>query len=220
MPFYAVKTGKKPGVYKTWGDCQSQTVGFNGAQFKKFDTQAEAEDFVRGGAKVSPAKIGATTSKRGAAAAHEPEDRTSPKRKLKPAGVTGKNQANVYVEGVCYIKGKSGVGVFWGDGSNRNISEELIIDGVPSMNRSAVQAAVRALKQAKELNLSKVTINSSNSFLVQSMTQWVPKWINNGWKTTKGKPVANAEDLQQLAEVAENLDVEWVGRFSPGHTYV
>lgn len=30
--FYAVRAGKKPGVYKTWDQCQAQISGFKGAQ--------------------------------------------------------------------------------------------------------------------------------------------------------------------------------------------
>ena len=45
------------------------------------------------------------------------------------------------------------------------------------------------------------------------MTQWAPKWLQNGWKTTKGKPVTNAADLQELAQEMEGLEVEWVTIF-------
>ncbi|KAI1842747.1 hypothetical protein JX265_005073 [Neoarthrinium moseri] len=46
--FYAVRAGKVPGVYKTWAECQEQISGFKGAQFKKFETQQDAEDFAAG----------------------------------------------------------------------------------------------------------------------------------------------------------------------------
>lgn len=44
--FYAVMTGKKPGVYKTWPECQAQVKGFRNAQYKKFPTLEEAQAFV------------------------------------------------------------------------------------------------------------------------------------------------------------------------------
>ena len=37
--YYAVKKGKKPGVYRTWDECKAQTDGFSGAIFKSFKTQ-------------------------------------------------------------------------------------------------------------------------------------------------------------------------------------
>lgn len=30
--YYAVKAGKKPGVYTSWKECQDNTTGFRGAQ--------------------------------------------------------------------------------------------------------------------------------------------------------------------------------------------
>lgn len=46
MSYYAVREGRQPGVYRTWADCQAQVSKHSGAVFKKFDTQAEAEEFV------------------------------------------------------------------------------------------------------------------------------------------------------------------------------
>ncbi|CEP18862.1 hypothetical protein [Parasitella parasitica] len=45
--YYAVMVGKKPGVYKTWSECQTQVKGFRNAQYKKFPTLTEAEAFVK-----------------------------------------------------------------------------------------------------------------------------------------------------------------------------
>lgn len=44
--YYAVKTGKKVGVYETWAECQVQVTGFSGAKYKKFGTFEEALDFI------------------------------------------------------------------------------------------------------------------------------------------------------------------------------
>jgi len=34
--FYAVKIGKKPGIYTSWEECQKQVKGYSGSQFKSF----------------------------------------------------------------------------------------------------------------------------------------------------------------------------------------
>lgn len=46
MKFYAVKTGRVPGIYKTWAECQKQTVGYSGAIFKSFPTEQEAQNYL------------------------------------------------------------------------------------------------------------------------------------------------------------------------------
>lgn len=40
--FYTVWKGRTPGVYQTWQACEEQIKGFEGAQYKSFDTQEEA----------------------------------------------------------------------------------------------------------------------------------------------------------------------------------
>jgi hypothetical protein len=43
---YAVRVGRKPGIYSNWPECQAQVKGFPGAKFKKFESQIEACEFV------------------------------------------------------------------------------------------------------------------------------------------------------------------------------
>ena len=41
--FYVVWVGHKPGVYKTWADCDAVIQGFRGAKYKSFPTLESAE---------------------------------------------------------------------------------------------------------------------------------------------------------------------------------
>lgn len=47
--FYGVKSGRTPGIYGTWAECQKQIHGFSGAVYKSFSAKEEAEAFVNGG---------------------------------------------------------------------------------------------------------------------------------------------------------------------------
>ena len=66
--YYAVRKGKKPGIYRTWPETQRQVSGFSGAQYKSFTTQAEAEAFMNGQSTTQRSKparsVGATTTVR------------------------------------------------------------------------------------------------------------------------------------------------------------
>ena len=44
--FYAVRKGKKPGIYMSWDMCKQQTAGFSGAEFKSFPTKEAAEEYI------------------------------------------------------------------------------------------------------------------------------------------------------------------------------
>lgn len=46
MKFYAVKKGKRPGIYTSWDETKKQVSGFSGAVYKSFKTLKEAEDFI------------------------------------------------------------------------------------------------------------------------------------------------------------------------------
>ncbi|MFV0394673.1 MAG: viroplasmin family protein [Coprobacillaceae bacterium] len=50
--YYAVKIGKKPGIYETWDQCKEQVSGFSGAQYKSFTSLQEAKEFI-----VPPKKV-------------------------------------------------------------------------------------------------------------------------------------------------------------------
>ncbi|NXD81391.1 RNH1 Ribonuclease, partial [Halcyon senegalensis] len=47
--FYAVRNGRRTGVYRTWAECQEQVNKFPSASFKKFSTEKDAWAFVRAG---------------------------------------------------------------------------------------------------------------------------------------------------------------------------
>lgn len=46
--FYTVWSGKSPGVYASWKECEEQVKGVEGAKYKSFDTREEAEKALQG----------------------------------------------------------------------------------------------------------------------------------------------------------------------------
>lgn len=46
--YYAVKNGRKIGVFETWDECKSQVQGYKGAIYKSFKTYDEAKNFIIG----------------------------------------------------------------------------------------------------------------------------------------------------------------------------
>lgn len=54
--YYAVRKGKRPGIYLTWAQAQPQVSGFSGAQYAGFATKAEAEAFMQGEHSASTTK--------------------------------------------------------------------------------------------------------------------------------------------------------------------
>ncbi|KYZ76892.1 hypothetical protein AXX12_18490 [Anaerosporomusa subterranea] len=45
--YYAVRTGRTPGIYYSWDECKRQVIGFPNAFFKGFPTKEEALNFIQ-----------------------------------------------------------------------------------------------------------------------------------------------------------------------------
>ena len=46
MKFYAVRVGKKTGIFPTWEECREQVEGFYGAEYKSFSTKEDALNYL------------------------------------------------------------------------------------------------------------------------------------------------------------------------------
>ena len=44
--FYAVKVGRKTGIFDNWKDCENQILGFSGAIYKSFENYDMCKDFL------------------------------------------------------------------------------------------------------------------------------------------------------------------------------
>lgn len=58
--FYAVKIGKKPGIYDNWEQCKEQVFKVKGSQCKKFASKKEAQAWLDKTSSTDPSKTEAT----------------------------------------------------------------------------------------------------------------------------------------------------------------
>ena len=49
MKYYAVKKGRKTGIFDDWDSCRAQVEGFSGAEYKSFLKEADAQEYLKGG---------------------------------------------------------------------------------------------------------------------------------------------------------------------------
>lgn len=52
MPYYAVRVGRIPGIYRSWNECQSHTKGYSNAEFKRFNDMYSAEQYLTRSSRV------------------------------------------------------------------------------------------------------------------------------------------------------------------------
>ncbi|MEU5421216.1 ribonuclease H [Streptomyces sp. NPDC001407] len=58
-------------------------------------------------------------------------------------------------------------------------------------------------------------VRMDSQYAMKAVTQWLPGWKRNGWKTSGGKPVANRELVERIDELLTGRDVEF--RYVPAH---
>lgn len=131
--FYGVAVGRQPGVYTEWSAAQEAFKGWKGPKFRKFDTRAEAEAFVRSyGAANRSANAASQEGEGDEVGDSEPPPAKKAKKTTKPAnprtGVTV-----VYTDGSSLGNGRlgatAGVGVFFGVADPRLVSASPIRAG-------------------------------------------------------------------------------------------
>ncbi|NP_001272738.1 ribonuclease H1 [Otolemur garnettii] len=239
--FYAVRRGRKTGVFLTWNECRAQVDRFPAARFKKFATEDEAWAFVRNSASpdgseglenkhVQESQM--KTSKR----PREPLDRdegdsAEPCAKHlrqdaeAAAPSVGKDAFSymgdsvvVYTDGCCSSNGRrrarAGIGVYWGPGHPLNVGIRL--PGRQTNQRAEIHAACKAIEQAKAQNINKLVLYTDSMFTINGITNWVQGWKKNGWRTSTGKEVINKEDFMALEELTQDMDIQWM--HIPGHS--
>lgn len=59
---YAVRKGKKTGLFYTWDECKQAVHGYSGAEYKSFLTKEEAEEFLNIGRKKTEEKFRNTST--------------------------------------------------------------------------------------------------------------------------------------------------------------
>ncbi|XP_078069325.1 ribonuclease H1 [Mustelus asterias] len=238
--YYAVRAGRKPGVYATWDECKEQVDKFPSASFKKFATEEDAWSFV--GTVASSSQVALTECRDQSNSANEElkrENSSGEKRSLasdtddEPCTKRFKSTepfsdserkftymgdaVAVYTDGCCTGNGqkraKAGIGVYWGPGHSLNLSERL--PGRQTNQRAEIVAACRAIEQAKELNIEKLIIFTDSMFTINGITKWIKSWKTNGWKLSSGGSVINKQDFERLDKLNSGINVEWM--HVPGH---
>ncbi len=58
-------------------------------------------------------------------------------------------------------------------------------------------------------------VRMDSQYAMKAVTQWLPGWKRNGWKTAAGKPVANRELVESIDALLAERDVEF--RYVPAH---
>lgn len=194
--YYAVKKGRRPGIYKTWAECQKEVSGYPNAKFKGFLTLEGANEWLQATENtVIPTKA-----------------------------VNYSNNILVYTDGGSRNHGnklgqhvKADDKAAWAyfiktkDQSYTGTAGEF---GATN-NKMEITALIQALTKLLELGLQDQPITAildSHYVLDPIMKGWLTNWQRRGWLTAGGKPVANQklwEEIFSLLPQFPNLHFDW-----------
>jgi ribonuclease HI len=74
-------------------------------------------------------------------------------------------------------------------------------------NRMELTAAINGLKALRET--CEVELVTDSQYLKQGITQYLARWLTNGWRTSNRKPVQNQDLWRELHDVASQHTIRW-----------
>lgn len=154
MPLYAVANGRTIGIFSTWKECQTSVLGFPNARFKKFETKAEAEQFIQPTLHIKT------------------DSPNTPDYFVYTDGACSNNGKR---------NALAGIGIFFGVGDSRNVSRR--IEGKQTNNTAELTAILEAypLIKADILQGKRMTIVSDSEYAIRCVTSYGKKCEKQGW---------------------------------------
>ena len=127
-----------------------------------------------------------------------------PASRTRPA--SGANVVEIFTDGACSPNpGPGGWGAILKYGRHRR--EIHGGDPATTNNRMEIMAAICGLESLTRP--STVHVHTDSVYLRKGITEWLPRWKRNGWKTRENKPVKNADLWQRLDAAVHRHTVHW-----------
>jgi ribonuclease HI len=170
---YAVKSGRQTGIFTRWEDVSSLVTGYSGAIFKSFSTVEEAKSYLNLNEGTRPVL-------------------------MKPSpielGTEDAERLIVYVDGSCSSKEGGYGGLFLQNGKVMKVMS----GPVPIYPCTSQKAELFAIKMAIEQIEDEAIIRTDSIYSIKSLTDWINRWLENGWIASTGRPVENRELIEEI----------------------
>lgn len=153
VKYYAIVSGRIPGVYNDWKTAESMVKGFPGAIFKSFRTKTEAENFMKRSTVVN------TATKTGI-----------------PHTLPLLDKTIVYTDG-SFADRSCGFGVV----IIPNNGDKITAYGHVPLDPTNNVAELYAIYVALSLVRGDVIIYSDSRYAIGCLTTYIHDWMENGW---------------------------------------
>jgi ribonuclease HI len=112
----------------------------------------------------------------------------------------------IYTDGAC--QGNPGPGG-WGVYIEAN-GQSTCLSGYAEKttnNRMELQAVIEGLKHWQGQGAA--TVITDSKYVKDGITQWIHRWLKQGWQTAAKKPVKNQDLWQQLHALSQSDQLSW-----------
>lgn len=137
--------------------------------------------------------------------------------------------AYVFTDGNCKNNGRQGAvgafGVYFSDSRFSHWNTTRVITH-PTNNRAELLAIATALATVVEhiadvSNVRRLIVCADSQYAIQACTTWCSQWRQNGWRNSKGHPVAHKDIIESALSSLDELKtrgVDVVFKHVPSHT--
>lgn len=186
--YYAVRKGRKEGIFHTWEECKNQVHGFAGAEYKSFKNRDEAENYLNRGNQKNEVEQNADSLKENIYADLNRQD---------------KDTIIAYVDGSYNGSDREfsyGMVILDG-GEEYKFSKKIEDRNLAQMNNVAgeIAGAMAAMEYAVTHDKKKVIIYHDY--------EGIAKWCMGEWKTNKEGTIAYKKYYD---EIRKKIEVEFV----------
>ena len=233
MKIYAVKKGRKPGIYRTWDEAKTQVDGFSGAEYKAFSQITDATDYLNWNKETQGEEIckDEDTLQNAIRKIVDTSQKVSKQTNLPVQTQTSKIKnsnpsdyfATIYTDG-----GTRNTGVYKGGHVKKTDKaawayriewDDHEVHGAggeygATNNKMEQTGFINALKKLIELgfNDKKLLFMLDSQYVLNAINKgWLKSWQKRGWKKARG-PLANKEEWQEIARLLTkfpNARFEW-----------
>tara|TARA_B100000686_G_scaffold334381_1_gene401532 strand:+ start:596 stop:1423 length:828 start_codon:yes stop_codon:yes gene_type:complete len=209
--FYAVKKGRKTGIFNNWEMCSKQVNGYRGAIYKSFKYISDAKSYLSGSSHKK--RINLVKKKISMRSTTPTHTNTITKY---PISQRKNNSRYIFVDG-SYRKIDQqyvgGYGIYFGHNHPYNLSCRV---KNPTNNICELMAILNTLiiidkNQADRPFKSNLDDNphfiivSDSKYCIKCVTEWYKAWIKNGWVTSKKSPVKNKDLIIKITDLLDKL---------------
>jgi ribonuclease HI len=80
-------------------------------------------------------------------------------------------------------------------------------------NRMELTAAIQALEVLTRP--CRVEFHTDSQYVQRGISEWLPKWVRNGWRTADKRPVLNQDLWERLYAATQRHEITW--KWVKGH---